>query len=389
MSVIRPRPPEEPLEVEGVSPAAAAEAGHAERIAAALAAVVDAPDDPATRALRAVDTLLADYGITRSTATRRDSRLFALLGAAREVAAAADRIVVIGPAVDLAGLRLVLAACAHPWHDHLGRGERGGRPRLAFLPADPAPDPDALAGLVDLLGGPATPAGGGRDLLDRAALVVIGRAGDAPLRDAVAVLGPAVEHRVTWVADGADGGAAAGAGAPLAPAGLLAGALAGIDVVRLLVGAAALVARCRGETATSPVAMLVRALAGPASPRSIGVDASALGPLTEWYGHLLHTAGVPAALVTHGDPSGDAVRILVRGGRPRRTPVAGAPPRPAVAVPPPGAPCRSVVVRLPRVDEHSLGQLVALLILTTAVERRLTGADGPRGERCGGAVRRL
>jgi len=382
MSVLRPRPPEEPGEIEGVSPAAAAEAGHAERIAAALAAVVDAPDDPATRALLAVDTLLADYGITRSTATRRDSRLFALLGAAREVAAAADRIVVIGPAVDLAGLRLVLAACAHPWHDHLGRGERGGRPRLAFLPADPA-------GLVDLLGGPATPAGGGRDLLDRAALVVIGRGGDAALRDAVAVLGPAVEHRVTWVADGADGGAAAGAGAPLAPAGLLAGALAGIDVVRLLVGAVALVALCRGETATSPVAMLVRALAGPASPRSIGVDASALGPLAEWYGHLLHTAGVPAALVTHGDPSGAAVRILVRGGRPRRTPVAGAPPRPAVAVPPPAAPGRSVVVRLPRVDEHSLGQLVALLILTTAVERRLTGADGSRGERCGGAARRL
>lgn len=387
MSVLRPRPPEEPLEVEGASHGAVAEAGHAERIAAALAAVVDAPDDPATRALLAVDTLLADYGITRSTATRRDSRLFALLGAARELAAAADRIVVIGPAVDLAGLRLVLAACAHPWHDHLGRGERGGRPRLAFLPADPAPDPDALAGLVDLLGCPATPAGGGRDLLDRAALVVIGRAGDPPLRDAVAVLGPAVEQRVTWVADGADGGMAAGAGALLAPAGLLAGAVAGIDVVRLLVGAAALVARCRGETATSPVAMLVRALAGPAAPRSIGVDASALGPLAEWYGHLLHTAGAPVALVTQGDPSGAAVRIHVRGGTPRRTPVAGAPPRPAVAGPPPAG--RSVVVRLPRVDEHSLGQLVALLILTTAVERRLTGADGSRDERCGGAARRL
>ncbi len=44
---------------------------------------------------------------------------------------------------------MLLAACCHPHHNDLSRGQRGGRPRIFFTPAEP--DNDALQGLLDIL----------------------------------------------------------------------------------------------------------------------------------------------------------------------------------------------------------------------------------------------
>ena len=133
MSVIRPKPPEDPLRHD---PAAALTAGAISReavedLANRLAAVRSEVLHGAGAAASAVailglpDRLLADYGTTRP-----QSELFAILREARRVREAVDRVVVIGGA-GIVGTRAIVEACCHPFHTELGRGERGGRPRLS------------------------------------------------------------------------------------------------------------------------------------------------------------------------------------------------------------------------------------------------------------------
>lgn len=113
MSVLRPRPPEDPLAYDGGgwSPGPLAD-----RLAAIRDRLVAAPGELglAPRTLEEYDT------------RRPESRLFAILSAARRIREAVDRLVIvaggsIGPAT-----RLLAASCCHPFHDQLPRGERGG-----------------------------------------------------------------------------------------------------------------------------------------------------------------------------------------------------------------------------------------------------------------------
>ena len=395
MSVIRPRLPADPLALE----AAALEGDPGqrgsleERLAEARAAVLENPAslDIARPTLEAYDT------------NRPASGLFAILQSARRIRTAVDRVVVvagggIGPAT-----RLLVAACCHPYHDQLSRGERGGRPRLTWL--DGRSTADEVCGLLDLVAPPGRPPSD--DLLDRWALVAVdappddgdslavlqvllAAASGSPWRPFAAVTAPA--SRLARLADAVGCrerfGDRATIDTPLGvltAAGLLPAAIAGIDVVQLLKGAAAMLVRfAEAPVAVNPV--LIDAAAGftaalqgrPA--RRFAVDARALPALADWHRQLRPRSDADPATITR-------IRIdQSRRGHLMQPPLAeptAADGLEAAVDTLSGArgsgrtdddTAADVTIRLPRLDEHALGQLLQLLAVSAAVEERLRGA---------------
>lgn len=81
---------------------------------------------------------------------REASELGQILATARRLADAADRVVVLGIGGSYMGARALFEALCHPYHNELPRGERGGRPRIYFDGNNF--DTDGAAGLLDLLG---------------------------------------------------------------------------------------------------------------------------------------------------------------------------------------------------------------------------------------------
>jgi glucose-6-phosphate isomerase len=366
MSVIRPRPPEDPLAYDGGgwSPGPLAE-----RLMAIRDRLVAAP---------------GDFGLARQTLeaydTRRPaSRLFAVLTAARRIRETVDRLVIvaggsIGPAT-----RLLAAACCHPFHDQLPRGERGGRPRLAWL--DGRSDNDTLQGLLDMV----APPGGPRpdDLLDRWAIMPVDCPPAQPRRVEIEALllgrlaasaggDPArVADQVVPIAAGPGDGAALAErlGCPLrftaeagldSPAGvftaggLLPASVTGIDVVQLLKGAAAMLRRFAEAPLADNPPLVDGAIAfeaghsGRAAGRLFFGGEPWVAALNAW-----HAAVRPA-------PPGAAALVTGLG--------AGGPRRDRIVEPPPAD---QAMIGLPRVDEHAIGQLLQLLMLSVEVERQL------------------
>ena len=90
------------------------------------------------------ERMLADYGLNR-----RASELGRILAVARRMREAVDRVVIVGSAMDCTAAQALFAAGCHPYHNEQGRGDRGGRPRIYF--AGEQFDNDQLAGLLDLL----------------------------------------------------------------------------------------------------------------------------------------------------------------------------------------------------------------------------------------------
>ena len=466
MSVIRPQPPDDPL---GYDPAAVFATGAVPRSSfdavcdrldevrdrlLAEAAAADARDMAAAAGTAATDTaavsgeatpglafvslperLLAEY-----RADRPASRLFAILQAARTIREAVDRLVVVGGGGVLAGMRAVVASCCHPLHDALARGDRGGRPRLSFVAA--GLDNDSLQALLDLV----APAGRPRsdDLLDRWALLVAGvddqpqhtaaarRLLLAALRDAAADDPTILAARLVAIDRpggriAAWGRALGGAGfmvppglagpeAVLSAAGLVPAAVAGVDVVRLLEGAAALAVRFREAPKEDNPVLLHAAIARLAEVElGCGVRLTCCwSPRLEWPGrwHDQLVGGragrgaVPLTIVAPRDLPAHAPRpqerrgsVLVtnlRAGEPRCDPLA-VPAAIAPGVDPPPCPESAAAtlpallavaeaeardaaalarrpsadILLPRVDEHAIGQLLQLLMLSAAVEDRL------------------
>ena len=82
-------------------------------------------------------------------AERRQSMLGRILSRAKQLRETVDRVVILGPPPLIAAAQAVFAACGHPHHNDLSRGQRGGRPRIYFLPT--APDNDAIQGLLEIL----------------------------------------------------------------------------------------------------------------------------------------------------------------------------------------------------------------------------------------------
>jgi len=398
MSVIRPKPPEDPLRYD---PAAAgangtisreAVAALANRLEAVRTEVLGDADGgraadrlaPAVAFLGLPDRLLADYGTTRP-----QSELFAILREARRVRETVDRVVVIGGA-GIVGARAIVEACCHPFHNELGRGERGGRPRLSF--AADGLDNDVAQGLLDLVAPHGRPRGD--DLLDRWALVVVNEGGSAEtatvfraaLRDAVAGDERLLAERVVSIRDTSGlVDDAVGCGSPAAftipggvrggfavftAVGLLPASIAGCDVVRLLEGAAAMNRRFReAPVADNPVLQFaavsrIAAAGSGAAGRGVASTSRQLTAVAAWCDRL-RSASVGTVGAGRGvTPASLAVAEF------RRDRLVLPSPEPAAAGQG-GAGVAAAEIHLPRLDEHAVGQLLQMLMLARAIEDRL------------------
>ena len=72
-----------------------------------------------------------------------------ILATADKLAAAVDRVVVLGIGGSYMGARALMEACCHPYHNELPRAARGDRPRISYEGNNV--DNDAMQGLFDLL----------------------------------------------------------------------------------------------------------------------------------------------------------------------------------------------------------------------------------------------
>jgi glucose-6-phosphate isomerase len=436
MSVIRPKPPEDPLGYEpaavfaaGIVPRSAVD-GLADRLDAARAEVLagreiragggsSAAGSPAPTVVDLPDRLLAAYDTERPA-----SELFAVLRTARRIRETVDRVIAVGDAGACAGIRTLFEACCHPCHNELGRGDRGGRPRLSM--AGCHADNDSTQALLDLVSPAAGPRGD--DLLDRWAVIAVGGSGSeetaaatrlflAALLDGVAGDVPRLAQRVVTVAPPGDRlhDVAAAIGCPEActipaqvdgsrtvftAAGLLPASIVGIDVVRLLEGAVAMNRRFReAPPAENPVLRYaavshLAAVGRGAACRVRATWASRLEALGAWHDRLRAEGpgradrGVLVTQIVVGEPRRDRLTLpafgpcaadqdgldgMVGTTWPELLAAAVAEAREAAARE--GSPPAEIL--LPRIDEHAVGQLLQMLMLAAAVEGRLA-ATGPQ-----------
>ena len=466
MSVIRPKPPEEPIEYDPAGVFAVGDVPQDSRNA--LAGMLEharrkmldelacwrhdgsAAERPAGAFLDLPDRLLADYNTSpglRSPGTGRvASELFAILQTARRIRDTVDRVIVIGGGGAAIGTRVLFETCSHPFHNELSRGDRGGRPKLSCAGFDL--DNDSAQGLLDLVAPSGAPRSG--DLLDQWAVIVVATtaAGEPAaaaaarlfLQPLSASLGndrKSLANRVVSISAPAglladlataigcpdaliveDG--VAGRHAIFTAASLLPAAIVGIDVVRLLTGAAAMHRRFReAPVADNPVLQCVAAwrlaaehLAAPV--RVLSGCGNRLEAVGHWHDQLLSDNLDPVA---YGPTPPTAQRPRCLPGSPQQQTnrcdtlitnlVVREPRREPLAVPPseshsdgnkrpddlagatwPGMLAASVAARhasaeqagkpmadilLPRIDEHAVGQLLQMLLLATVVDRRLAG----------------
>lgn len=412
MSVIRPKPPEHPIEYEPAD--AAAVRGRLPHCREA----VETGLSPAPEQVR--QDVLGDADVTRpdrildaynTGGGRAGSELFAILQAARRIRDTVDRVIVLGQGCGPLGARAIFESCAHPRHNELSRGERGGRPRLSFV--DSCLDNDAIQGLLDLVAPPGKPRGG--DLLDRWAVVVTDATGDdsgtaAATRLFVAALLESVSGDRAALADrlvpiAMPGGGLAGlasalgctsvftrpddageAGAVFTAVGLLPAAIVGIDVVRLLQGAAAINRRFReAPVSENPVLQYAGVAASlgerAGMTRGFASRSSQLDALGRWHGGVAMRQELSRTM-----PSTISTITNLVASEPRRDPLV-VPPLAGCAGNEDGWDClvgtswpelldsagprpSGDTIRLPRIDEHSIGQLLQFVVLADLVAGR-------------------
>jgi hypothetical protein len=408
MSVIRPRLPADPITFTAAPIDGSADGsvdGSADRSLA-----TDGP--PCSAAMRgalepilaAPARLLADYRMERP-----ESALYAIVQTARRLRDTTDRVLVSAGAGESAAVRAVLTTCCHPLHDHLPRAERGGRPRLAFT--GDRFDNDRDRGLLDLLAPVGRPPGG--DLLDRWSLIAIAPdpaepAAAAATRLFLAALldgvGGDVQTAAARVATVGGGTAAISRSLAVEPfplpaelegewcvftaATLLPAAIVGIDVVRLLEGAVAMNMRfSESPPEENPVRAFVAARpADPGGrPHALIAPDDRLAAVRDWFAHVQGGNRWQAASVTQlrvAEPRRDRLHVppdlaeLASGpeagdGLPLEPFVGASWPDLAMA----GEDATSPTIHLPRVDEHSIGQLLQMLMLAA----RLAGPSPAAG----------
>ena len=407
MSVIRPKLPEDPIAYE---PAAAwmRRGSSSDRRDAAEAGLEESRKGLLSCAdVVRPDQLLDAYN---TGGGRADSELFAILQAARRIRDTVDRVIVLGDGCGSLGARAIFESCAHPCHNDLSRGERGGRPRLSFV-GSPL-DNDAMQGLLDLVAPAGKPRGS--DLLDQWAIIAADTTGHgagmaaamrlllASLFESVSGDRAALTERVVPITAHAGGLADLAAslgcttsftipedvgagGAVFTPYGLLPAAVVGIDVVRLLQGAAAMNCRFReAPVSENPVLQFAGASRHMAEPEGMALvlvsPSSQLDAVGRWHGRLTATAHRGKTLAT---------QLVVK--EPRRDPLV-VPALPACAANADGldhltgtswpdllaaarqnearSPSPTDTILLPRVDEHSIGQLLQFLVLANLVASR-------------------
>ena len=112
------------------------------------------------------DRLLAEYSEDGAT-----SELGRIKSTADRLAAAVDRVVVLGIGGSYMGARALLEALCHPYYNEVSRETRGDRPRISFEGNNV--DNDAMQGLIDVLGRSEV----AESLEDRWGIVVISKSG--------------------------------------------------------------------------------------------------------------------------------------------------------------------------------------------------------------------
>ena len=359
--------------------------------------------------------LLDEYRQTGGRGNPR-SRLGQILATARRLADEVDRVVVVAGRDAGLAARAVLDSCAHPYHNELSRAERGGYPRV-YLAPDRA-DNDALHALLDLL----MPPRAGGELEHRWGLITVD---DGALETAVVsrVLAQSLRRNINGLPDRVESlhvsipASHVSASGDLLSAGvLLPAAMAGLDVVGLLSGAAAIHDRFAHDPADACHALRLAGLchlAGPAADAcQMVVWATALETAAAWYRRLREEAfaasqsELPADLHTRplaGKIMRTPLVLHVTAQRVRRdrlmldtvvnqrpiendqlAAVAGnklpeitQTMLAAAAAANRAADQPAVQLRLPQMDERSVGQLLQMLKLATAVEVRLATMRAP------------
>jgi glucose-6-phosphate isomerase len=106
--------------------------------------VVATSDSDVHDSLIQAHRLLNEYKLRR-----RESELGSILSTAKRLRDKVDRVVIVAPVELIEAAEALFQACCHPYHNQLSRGQRGGRPRVFFAPA--RPDNDAIGALLDIL----------------------------------------------------------------------------------------------------------------------------------------------------------------------------------------------------------------------------------------------
>lgn len=369
-----------------------------------------------------------------------------IVATAERLAAEVDRVVVLGIGGSYMGARALFEALCHPYHNELSRGQRKNRPRISFEGNNV--DNDAVHGLLDALGQKAA-----TSVDERWAIVVISKSGGT-LETAVAFRllldalrrscggdSQRLKHLVVPITGetGRLRELAAALGCPevfpipegvggrfsiFSAVGLLPAAILGLDVVRLLEGAAAMNERFRtAPPRENPVltyaglSRLMETRRG-ATMRVLSTWGKHLEAVGLWYDQLLaeslgkHGQGAtPLTVVNtrdlhsrgqqHQEGRRDKLitNLIVQESR-----------RPVLAIPKwdlnqdklnelAGKTLPEVLsaaiqgtnqayaedarrtadIRLPRLDEATLGQLFQMFMLSTVVEGRLVGIN-PYGQ---------
>lgn len=389
------------------------------------------------------DNLLAEYGQNRA-----QSQVGRILTAANRLAELVDRVVVLGIGGSYMGARAVFEACCHPYHNELSRDERGAKPRIYFSGHNA--DNDSTQALLDLLTGGHRPALGA---IDRWGIEVISKSGGTletaiALRQFLAALQQSLggddqllrqlvipvtgdEGKLFNLAQAAgwkerftipDG--IGGRFSVLTAVGLLPLATAGLDIVKLLEGAAAMNARFQtAPVAENPVLNYVAVthlmeVERGATIRVLSTWGGGLEAVGMWYDQLLSESlgkqergATPLTVVNtrdlhsrgqqHQEGRRDKLITNLIVDQPRQSPLAIGESKldqdqlnalakktlPEVlraaiagtnqAYAEVGRPTTDL--HLPRLDEGSLGQLFQMLMLATAVEGRLIGIN-PYGQ---------
>jgi glucose-6-phosphate isomerase len=375
-----------------------------------------------------------------------DSQLARILATAADLQRQVDRVVVLGIGGSYLGPRALMDACCQTYFNELTRAERGCRPRMYFEGNNL--DNDSTRGLLQLLGN--QPA---RNEDERWAIVVISNSGGTletavayrqvlqALRQSCRGSGAEVGERIIAIT-GEDGRLRAlaqslgcrtvlpmphgveGRYSVLSAVGLLPGAILGLDVVRLLEGAATMNEHFRQTEPDDNIVLrfvgvchLMEMLRG-ATTRVLSVWAKSLETVGLWYDQLLaeslgkdelgatpittvntrdlysraqqHQQGRRDKLITNlivdhwredpllvGTSARDEDQLNRLANKSYSELMSAAIEGTNEAYRRDGRPTADI--HLPAVDEFSLGQLLQMLMLATVVEGRLLGIN-PYGQ---------
>ena len=377
----------------------------------------------------------------------RPSELGHILRTAGRLSETVDRVVVLGIGGSYMGARALMDACCHPFHNELDRSERGGRPRIYFEGNNV--DNDAMRALLDLI----SHEGEAARVEDRWAIVVVSKSGGTletavALRVFLATLQNACggdERRLAECVVPVTGPSgrlfelASALGCPdrfLIPegvggrfsvftaVGLLPAALMGLDVVRLLQGAATMNHYFRTAAPAENIVLQYVAIGhlleikSGVTLRVLSAWSKTLESIGLWYDQLLaeslgkqergptpitvvntrdlhsrgqqHQEGRRDKLITnlivdrvradrisvgHRPWDYDQLNALADKSLPDIMDAAVLGTNRAYAED--GRPTTDL--RLPELNEHTIGQLLQLLMLATVVEGRLIGIN-PYGQ---------